>query len=402
MVKITDIRAIVTAPNKINLVVVKIDTNQSGLHGYGCATFTWRYKAVVTVIEEYLKPMLIGRSVSDIEDIWQTVKGSSYWRNGPVLNNALSGVDEALWDIKGKMANMPLYQLFGGKSRAGAAVYRHADGKTMDEVEENVCRFMEEGYRYIRVQLNTYGGNFDGSKQNIWRPEGAPDGAYFDPKTYMRHTIALFERLRCALGDEIELLHDVHERLPLVDAMSFVKALEPYRLFFVEDALPPDQVRYFKYLREQTSVPLAVGELFCHSLEWKEIIQNQWIDFIRTHISDLGGLTPARKLAAFAEVYGVRTAWHGPGDLSVIGMAAQLHLDIHVHNFGIQEFQGFSSVETEMFPGAPEIRNGYVYINEAPGIGVEFDEEMARKYPPVCADDRWMFARFPDGTAVRP
>lgn len=403
MVTIKDIKTFVTAPKNINLVVVKIETSTPGLCGWGCATFTWRCKAVVTAIDEYLRPMLLGRNVANIEDIWQTMMGSSYWRNGPVLNNAISGVDEALWDIKGKIAGMPVYDLLGGKCREGAAAYRHADGSSFDEVDDQIRAFLEKGYRYVRVHMGTYGGNMYGERNSeMHRPENCPPGAYYDPRSYMRSVVKLFDHVRCEFGWELEIMHDIHERLSLADTLSFAKDLEPFKLFFLEDALPPDQGDYFRYLRQQTSVPLAMGELFTNPAEWRTLVQNQWIDFIRVHLSDIGGITPARKLTAFCETYGVRTAFHGPGDLSPIGMAAQLHIDLAVPNFGIQEFCEFDEREREVFPGCPVSRNGYIYVNDKPGIGVELDETAARKYPYVDMDDGWMYARLKDGTAVRP
>lgn len=401
-ITIRDIKVFVTAPRNINLVVVKVETSEPDLYGYGCATFTWRYKAVVTAVEEYLRPMLKGRSVHDIEDLWQTMMGSSYWRGGPVLNNAISGVDEALWDIKGKLASMPLYNLFGGRARTGITVYRHADGGCIEEVEECIHRYLEEGYQHIRCHMGTYGGNFNGKRQQIIKPEGAPQGAYFHPKMYMNSVIKLFERIRSDFGWEIEVMHDVHERLSTVDTLAFAKELEPFKLFFLEDSLPPDQVGYYKNLRAQTTIPLAMGELFTNPAEWKPAVENQWIDFIRVHLSDIGGLTPARKLANYCEAYQVRTAWHGPNDLSPVGMAAQMHLDLNCSNFGIQEFSGFSEAEQAVFPGCPVVKNGYAYLNDSPGIGVGFDETLAAKYPAVEMDHSWMFSRLPDGTAVRP
>lgn len=401
-ITIRDIKTFVTAPRGINLVVVRVETSEPGLYGHGCATFTWRHKAVVTAIEEYLKLAMIGRNVQNIEDCWQVMMGSSYWRNGPVLNNAISGIDEALWDIKGKLANMPLYDLFGGKSREGVAVYRHADGGSVEQVVERIHAFVEEGYRYIRCHMGTYGGNFDGKSQVIAKPEGAPDGAYYHPKLYMNSVLALLESVRREVGWELEIMHDVHERLPVADTLQFAKLLEPFRLFFLEDSLPPDQVGYFKYLREQTAVPLAMGELFTHPLEWKTIVQNQWIDFIRVHLSDIGGLTPARKLAHFCEAYGVRTAWHGPNDISPIGATAQMHLDLVSQNFGIQEFSGFTPEEQAVFPGCPQVRRGYAYLQDAPGIGVDFDEREAARFPAVDMDHSWLYSRLPDGTAVCP
>ena len=402
-ITIRDIKTIITAPHGINLVVVKVETSEPELYGLGCATFTWRYKAVIPAIQEYIRPMLIGRSVYNTEDIWQTMMGSSYWRNGPVLNNAISGVDEALWDIKGKIAGLPLYELFGGKCREGVAVYKHADGNTIEEVTENLHVLQEQGYRYIRCQMGTYGGTMNGAPQKLNKQENAPDGMYYSPKRYMQSTVKLFEKVRNDIGWDVELLHDIHERLTPIDTLNLVKEFEQFKMFYVEDALRPDQVGYFEKLRNHTTTPLAMGELFTNSLEWKTIIQNQWIDYIRVHISDIGGLTPARKLAAFSEAYQVRTACHGPNDLSPVGMTAQMHLDLSSPNFGIQEFAGFNEAEEEVFPGCPQIRNGYAYLNDKPGIGVDFDEEKAKKYPAVdTMDFSWLYSRIEDGTAVRP
>ncbi len=401
-IQIRNIKAFVTAPRDINLVVVKVETSEPELYGYGCATFTWRYKAVVTAITEYLAPMLKGKPVDDIEELWQMMMGSSYWRNGPVLNNAISGVDEALWDIKGKRAGLPLYSLLGGKCKEGITVYRHADGSSIEEVEESIQVYMEEGYRYVRCHMGTYGGNFNGKCQTIVKPEHAPDGAYFHPRRYMESVYRLFDRVRRDLGWEIELMHDVHERLAPAQVLEFAKNMEPYKLFFLEDCLAPEHMEFFKTLRNHTAIPLAMGELFTNPLEWKALVQNQWIDFIRVHVSDIGGLTPARKLAHFCEMHDVKTAWHGPNDLSPIGMAAQMHLDMNSHNFGIQEFSGFNEEEQEVFPGCPEVRNGYAYVNDRPGIGVGFDEKKAQNYPPVEMDHGWLFSRLPDGTPVRP
>lgn len=402
IVTVRDVKVFVTAPHKQNLVVVKVETSESGLYGLGCATFTWRYEAVVTAIEKYIKPMMIGRPVAKIEDAWQSLMGSSYWRNGPVLNNAISGVDEALWDIKGKMANMPLYDLFGGKCREGAAVYKHASGDSVDEVKEKIDAYIQDGYRHIRLQKGSYGGNLNGNIQTIKKPENSPTGTYYSPKAYMRDTVELFDKVRSNLGYDIELIHDVHERLTPVEALDFAKEMEQFKLFYLEDCLRPEQADYFELIRKQTSVPLAMGELFTNPVEWRKLVQNQWIDFIRVHLSDIGGITPSRKLAIFCEEYQVRTAWHGPNDLSPIGMAAQIHLDLSSINFGIQEFIGFNEEEEEIFQGCPQVRDGYVYIHDKPGIGVDFDEKAALKYPPINQNCDWVFSRLEDGTSVRP
>jgi mannonate dehydratase len=398
MITIRDVKAIVTAPEGINLVVVKIETTEPGLYGVGCATFTQRYLTVASAVENYLKPFLIGKDVQNIEDIWQTANVSGYWRNGPEFNNALSGVDMALWDIKGKLANLPLYQLFGGKSREGAALYRHAEGDTKEEVAFNVRRYIDEGYRYIRCQLGGYGGK----NQSLVKPDNSPDGAYYDPKIYMRTVEDMFFHLREEFGPEIEFIHDVHERLSPIDAVGFAKRLEPYRLFFLEDALPPEQIDWFENIRQHTTTPIAMGELFNNPNEWVPLIKNRLIDFIRIHVSQIGGITPARKITAACEMFGIRTAWHGPADVSPVGHAANVHLNVSSPNFGIQEYYGFSEQIREVFPGCPEIKNGFVYPNNRPGLGIDIDEEKAKQYPCINELPKWTLARWPDGTSVTP
>ncbi|MBD2843738.1 starvation-sensing protein RspA [Paenibacillus sp. IB182496] len=395
--QITSVKTILTAPAGINLVVVKVETSEPGLYGLGCATFTQRYLAVAEAIERDLKPFVIGKDPQRIEDIWQTAMVSSYWRNGPVLNNALSGIDMALWDIKGKLAGLPVYQLLGGKCREAAAIYRHADGADLGEIEERVHQYMEEGVRHIRCQWGGYGG-----KHTVQSPEEALPGAYFHPASYARGVVKLFDRMRERFGDEIELLHDVHERLQPVEAVRLAKQLEPYRLFFLEDPLPPEHLQAMRLLRQQTATPLAIGELFVHPQEWVPLISQGLIDFIRVHLSAIGGITPARKLAALADAFGVRTAWHGPGDVSPVGHAANLHLDLSCPNFGIQEWYAFPEAVQEVFPGCPSVRNGYAYVREAPGLGVDIDETQAARYPCRHELPAWTLARLPDGSSARP
>jgi mannonate dehydratase len=395
---IRDVRAVVTAPGGIDLVVVKVETTEPELYGLGCATFTQRAHAVAVAVERYLQPLLVGRDPRPIEDIWRTAMVSGYWRNGPVLNNAVGGVDMALWDIKGKLAGMPLYELFGGRCRGGVAVYRHADGRDPREVAERVRAFLAEGYRYVRCQLGGYGGG----PPRWTRPEGSFPGSYFDPDAYEQSVPRLFEHLRSELGFDVELLHDVHERLAPIAAVRLAKRLEPYRLFFLEDPLPPEELGWFRLLRNQCATPLAMGELFVHPEEWRPLIAERLIDFVRVHVSAIGGLTPARKLAALAEAFGVRTAWHGPGDVSPVGHAANLHLDLACPNFGIQEWVDFPEPVREVFPGCPEVRGGYAYVSERPGLGVDLDEARAAKYPPREDLPSWTLARLPDGSAARP
>lgn len=397
-ITIQDVRPIVTQPGKSQLVVVKVTTSEPGLYGLGCATYKQRYRAVCTAIEQHIAPFMRGRDVTRIEEWWQMAMVNGYWRNGPVLNNAISGVDQALWDIKGKMAAMPVYQLLGGKVREGAHVYVHADGPTAQQVVDNIRSFQQQGYRYFRVQLGIYGG----VSQTMTKPTGAADGAYFDPKAYMRGTLEMLELVRAELGDAIELLHDVHERLSPIDAMQFARDVEPFRLFFLEDVLPPEQIDWFQTLRQHCSTPIAIGELFNNPHEWQPIIANRLIDFVRMHISQMGGLTPARKVAAFAQMFGVRTAWHGPSDTSPVGHAVNAHLDMWAPNFGIQEWYRPSPLDYELFPGMPEVRDGYLYVNDAPGLGIDIDETLAAKYPPQDGVVQWTQARLPDGTPARP
>lgn len=396
--KITDVRVILTAPVASRLIVVKIETSEPGLYGLGCATFTQRHLAVRCAVEDFLKPFLIGKDPQRSEDLWHTAWVNSYWRNGPVLNNALSGMDMALWDIKGKIAGLPVYQLLGGKCREGAAVYRHADGRDEVHVEDNVRALMEQGFHYIRCQMGGYGGHFAVRD----RPTNAQPGNYYDPDIYARSIPPLFEHLRSTIGYDVELLHDIHERLVPIEAVRLAKQLEPYRLFFLEDPFPPEHIEWFQMVRQQCTTPLAMGELFTHPLEWKPLVVNRLIDFIRCHISAIGGITPARKLATLCEAFGVRTAWHGPGDVSPVGHAANVHLDVSCRNFGAQEWSGLADIEREIFPGSPEVHNGYVYPNDKPGLGIDVDEDLAAKYPCPEGIPDWTLARAPDGTPMFP
>ncbi len=402
--KITDIKTILTEPARIRLVVVKVITSEPGLYGLGCATFTQRARVVETALDKYLRPFLLGKNPLDIQDIWQASFLSSYWRNGPVLNNAISGVDMALWDILGKRTGVPVYQLFGGKCRKAVDTYRHASGRTFTEVADRVGAFMEQGYRHVRVQvsvpgLSTYGAGAAGAgaearSEQVW-----------EPRPYVRSLPKLFEHLRGKFEDKVELLHDVHERVPPILGMQLVKDLEQYKPYFIEDPFSPEDIGYFKHLRQQTSTPIAMGELFNNPHEWTGLVSDRLIDFIRVHISQMGGLTMARKMAAMCEFFAVRTAWHGPGDVSPVGHAANVHLDLAVPNFGVQEAREFTQAEQDVFPGCPTLKDGYYWANDKPGLGIDLDEKLAAKFP--IRDDppfdfRWGDLRLPDGTVTKP
>jgi mannonate dehydratase len=402
-IRIQKVRAITTAPYGTGLVIVKVETNQPGLYGIGCATFTQRIKPVVSAVNDYLDEFCRDKDASRIEDIWQTAYVSSYWRNGPVLNNALSGLDQALWDIKGKVAGLPVYQLLGGKVRFAVDTYSHASGSTTEKVMNHVEELRDKGFRNIRMQLGGYG-----STHLVTDPPykkhgfGKEKDNTMDAQAYKRGVIRMFELARRRFGDEIELLHDMHERVEPMDAIDLIKRLEEYRPFFIEDPFSPENMRWFPMLREQCAVPIAMGELLNNPHEWVDPMAKRWYDFIRIHISQIGGITPAMKVARLGEWFNVRTAWHGPGDTSPVGHAANAHIDLAVWNFGIQECKMFSDLTYEVFPGTPTVKDGYMFVNEAPGLGIDINEEKAAQYPLRDYNYGWTQVRKPDGSPVRP
>jgi mannonate dehydratase len=408
--RIKDVQAIATAPNGLRLVVVKVTTDQDGLYGYGCATYTQRADLVVPAVDKYLKPLLVGKPADRIDDTWQACYDSSYWRNGPVLNNAISGVDQALWDIKGRQARMPVYQLLGGKCREAADCYTHASGAEIPEVIENARKFMAQGFRNVRVQVGVAGmaGYGSGSRGGV-KVAALHDGPVFEPKAYIRRALKLLEECRKQLGDEVELLHDVHERVTPSEAVQLCKDVEQFKLFFLEDPLSPEDIAYFRLVRQQCATPIAMGELFNSPHEWNPLIGERLIDYIRIHVSQAGGITPCRKIAAFGELMGVRTAWHGPGDVSPVGHAANVALDLACYNFGIQEYSPFNERLQEVFQGCPVMKDGYLYANEAPGWGIEIDEKAAAKYPfggsggsgTRGLNGGWGVIRKRDGTVIK-
>jgi len=406
--KIKDVSVITTAPAGVRLVVVKVTTDQDGLYGYGCATFTQRADLVVEAVNRYLKPLILGRPADAIADLWSAMYNSSYWRNGPVLNNAISGVDQALWDIKGRQAGMPVYELLGGKCRRAAMIYTHAAGAEIAETIDQARKLMAGGAKAVRLQVGVPGNAAYGAPgRGQATDSGAIEDPTFDPDAYVRRTLQLFEAARKELGAEIQLLHDVHERVPPRLAVQFAKDMEQYKLFFLEDLLSPEDIDYFKQIRGQCATPLAMGELFNNSHEWRMLIRESLIDYIRVHVSQAGGLTPAWRMAAMAEAFNVRTAWHGPGDVSPIGHCANITLDLVSPNFGIQEWTFPNERIQEVFTGYPVVKDGYVYANEKPGWGIEINETAAAKYPFGSErGDRkklnggWGVVRKPDGTVI--
>lgn len=406
--KIRDVRVIVTQPTA-NLNIVKVETNEPELYGLGCATFTQRALVVETAVNDYLRPFLIGKDPADIEDIWQSCNVSAYWRNGPILNNAISGVDQALWDIKGKVAGMPVYDLFGGKSREAAAVYVVPGGNDLKEYEETVWALIEDGFRYFKLggaDRHFTDDTPHSDKPVITNKVTESSGSIYDPVKSVRAIVRAFEHFRSTFGWEVDVIYDVHERLPPIIGLGLAKELEPFRLFFLEDLFAPEDNDYFRLVREQTSTPIAMGELYNNPHEMIPMVKDRLLDFMRVHVSQIGGLTPARKLAALCEAFNVRTAWHGPTDVSPVGHAAQLMLDLNVWNFGIQEAGPYQTdLLKEVFPGTPEVRNGYMWSNGKPGLGIDINEELAAKYPitePARSNWSWGNVRLADGTIIRP
>ncbi|MFO1248726.1 MAG: enolase C-terminal domain-like protein [Alphaproteobacteria bacterium] len=402
--KIKDVSVIECAPQGVRLTVVKVTTDQPGLYGYGCATYTQRADLVKPAVEKYVRPLLIGKPADRIEDTWQLLYNSSYWRNAADLNNAMSGVDQALWDIKGRQAGLPVYQLLGGKAREAIDTYGHASGSEISECIDSAKKYIAQGFRHVRIQVGVPGMAGYGSRAGGTRIPALHNAPVFEREGAKRRALQLFEAARKELGPEIELLHDAHERYTPSEAVQLAKDLEQYRLFFLEDPLSPEDIMWFPNIRAQTSTPLAMGELFNSPHEWTPLIKDRLIDYMRMHISQMGGLTPARKVAAFGEIFNVRTAFHGPGDVSPIGHMAMTHLNLSITNFGIQEYSEMNDATKEIFHGVPEMKNGYLWANDKPGWGMEIDEAAAAKHPFRREDPLnggWGEVRLPDGQIVK-
>jgi mannonate dehydratase len=397
--KITAARVIVTCPGR-NFVTLKIETDQD-LYGIGDATLNGREKSVVSYLEDHVCPLLLGRDPRAIEDIWQLLYRGAYWRRGPVTMRSISAVDVALWDLKAKSYNTPLYQVLGGASRDKVMVYGHANGRDIGETVEEVGRYIDLGYKAIRAQSGIAGikdiyGVGRGSL--FYEPADAalPTQTLWDTNAYLTHLPKLFEALRLKYDFTPHLLHDVHHRLSPREAASLGKSLEDYRLFWLEDPTPAENQEAFKLIREHTTTPLAVGEIFNTIWDCKDLIQNQYIDYIRTTVLGAGGITHLRRIADFAALWQIKTGSHGATDLSPVTMGAALHFDTWVPNFGIQEFMRHSPETLEVFPQAYRFENGFMTPGDAPGHGVDIDEALALKYPYEAK--QLPIARLEDGT----
>ena len=397
--RITGARVIVTCPGR-NFVTLKIETDQ-GVTGIGDATLNGRELAVVAYLTEHVIPVLIGRDARAIEDIWQYLYRGAYWRRGPVTMRAIAAVDVALWDIKAKALGVPIYDLLGGPSRHGVMVYGHANGADLEETVDEVGRYIDLGYKAVRAQSGVPGLKkpYGVSKDRLfYEPADSelPTETDWSTSRYLTHTPKVFEALRARYGFDTHLLHDAHHRLTPLEAAQLGKALEPHRLFWLEDATPAENQDAFRLIRQHTTTPLAVGEVFNTLWDCKDLIAEQLIDYIRATIVGAGGITHLRRIADFASVWQVRTGCHGATDLSPVTMGAALHFDTWVPNFGVQEYMRHTEETDAVFPHAYSFADGLLYPGDAPGHGVDIDEALAAKYPYV--PKQLPVARLEDGT----
>ncbi len=400
--RIKDLKVIEVGGGGINdSTIVKVTTDQAGLYGYGCATATFpggRAKLVSAAVEQYLKPLVTGRTVDRIEQIWQLCYMSSYYKNDTILNCAIGGVCDALWDIKGRQAGMPVYQLVGGKCREAADIYLHVNMGSQDpgrQLVQNSMPLVKQGCRNLLVAMFQW----DGVANNLFGQPKFDDGsAAFDRDKAMRKVLAAFETFRKEMPPEISLAVDVHTLLDSVRAVQFCKDVERFKLFWCEDLLAPEESGHYKIVRQQCTTPLAIGELWNNPHEWRPLVQERQIDYIRHHVSHIGGFTAARKIAAFAENFEVKFAWHGAPN-SPVGRMTNLTLDLTNENFGLHEHIDYPPLVQDIFHGWAEVKNGYAWISERPGWGVEVDEALAAKHP--ITGERPNEFRSIDGTVIQ-
>jgi len=384
--RIANAEVIVTCPGR-NFVTLEITTDD-GVVGYGDGTLNGRELAVVSYLRDHVVPLLIGRDPHRIEDTWQYLYRGAYWRRGPVTMAAIAAVDVALWDIKAQVAGLPLYQLLGGASRTGALAYGHASGADLPELFDSIRARLDEGFRCIRVQSGVPGlGMVYGVTSTEVRRDRGPNGSHpapveevWDTRAYLRHLPGVFEAVRAEFGPELPLLHDAHHRLTPIQAAKLGKALEPYDLFWLEDVTPAENQEALRLVRQHTTTPLAIGEVFNTAFDYQTLIREQLIDYVRSAVTHTGGVTAMRKLFDYAAQYQIRSGIHGPTDISPVGMAAGLHLDLAIHNFGIQEFMPHSADTYDVFPHAYTFRDGYLHPGETPGLGVTVDRKAAAQF----------------------
>jgi mannonate dehydratase len=404
---IKDVKVITTSGGaRYKWVFLKIITGEPGLYGIGSANDQYQVMAVIADLEDHLKPWLIGKDPDRIEDLWQSAQMRTYWRNGPVNNNVLAAMDMALWDIKGKRAGMPVYDLLGGKAHDAVAVYDHQGGKTKEACLETLQKSLANGFRHVRIQYGEggYGGGGFIPKGEGNRAEGGYQGPAFDEQLYIDTIPPVFEYLRAKAGFGPKLLHDVHSHMSGMNAVEFSRRMQPYQMFFLEDVLPPEQISYYRNIRQICSTPQAIGEVFSHPFEVIPLVTERLIDFIRCRVAATGGITPIRKLVTLCELFGVKTAFQEGGENDPVNQMASYHVDLASTAFGIQEENHFPSIVHEMFPGIGEIRKGYLYGSGKPGLGIDINEELAAKHPmgPLRDGGAYKTDRTIDGTVVKP
>ena len=384
--KIIDVRVIVTCPVQQSFVFLKILTDE-GVYGIGEGTKNGRELAVATLLKEHIAPMLIGRDPGAIEDIWKLLYKGAYWRGGPIEMAAISAVDIALWDIKGKVAGLPVYSLLGGPTRNGAITYYHASGNSPEDTAEKVIAAVEKGYRVVRCQAEVagqtggYGVAVHDSKSDEAHQNKLPYEGIWEPYAYLRSVANLFEVVRQRAGWDVQLLHDAHGRLTPIEAAQLAKELEPFKLMFLEDPIGPEHASAMERVRAASTTPLAIGETISSVDQILPMVIKRSIDYMRCSPIHIGGITPARKLAALAEPFEIRTAFHGPGDVGPVGDAASVHVDLAIQNFGIQEWVNHPDSVKDIISGGPYFENGYLKLHDVPGLGVDLDEALAAKYP---------------------
>jgi mannonate dehydratase len=404
--KIVAADIIVSSPDR-NFVTLKITTDE-GITGLGDGTLNGRELAVASYLRDHVLPLLIDRDPHRIEDTWQFLYRSAYWRRGPVTMAAIAAVDVALWDIKAKAAGMPLYQLLGGASRTGIMAYGHASGRDIPELFDSIHKHLNLGYKSIRVQTSVPGINavygvaaqpsIDGKRYDYEPAQRIPLPAEedWDTRAYLRHLPTVLEAVRNEFGPEIPLLHDGHHRMTPIQAAKLGKALEPYDLFWLEDCTPAENQEALRLVRQHTTTPLAIGEVFNTVWDYQTLIREQLIDYVRSAVTHTGGITATRKLLDFAAQYQIKSGIHGPTDISPVGMAAALHLDLAIHNFGIQEYMQHGRLTDEVFRQSFTFTDGYLHPGDQPGLGVDLDETAAARFPYVPA--YLPFNRLKDGT----
>ncbi|MEU1902159.1 D-mannonate dehydratase ManD [Nocardiopsis dassonvillei] len=384
--RITSADVIVTCPGR-NYVTLKI-TTEDGTTGLGDATLNGRELSVASYLRDHVCPLLVGRDSGRINDIWQYLYRGAYWRRGPVTMTAIAAVDCALWDILGKQVGKPVHQLLGGAARNGVMVYGHASGRSVDDLLDSVGGFLDQGYRAVRVQAavpgleSTYGLHHPGTGHTYEPADAAmPTDNVWHTPAYLDFAPRMMKAVRERFGYGFHLLHDVHHRLSPLEAAQLGRSLEPYRMFWIEDPTPAEDQEAFRTIRQHTTTPLAVGEVFNTIWDCQHLITERLIDYIRMSVSHSGGITHLRRIFDLADLYGVRTGSHGAGDLSPVSFAAALHLDLTVPNFGIQEYMGHLEPASEVFRTSYTFADGYMHPGDAPGLGVEIDEEAAARYP---------------------